>query len=180
MPSPVEVDIISRFLAGFSLTFDTNIEYTMALLQQGDIVATGSLSGEVLRNIAICDSLQGQGLAGLLVSKLIQEASRRGNFHYFIFTKTATAHLFTELGFNTVMQIPDYVTLLESGLGTIESYCSQLKQEARELPAGPRAAVVVNCNPFTLGHKALIAKAGRRQLCCCGICAAGGAFCISF
>ena len=159
LDSPAEVAGISRFLAGFALTFDTNIEYTVAFLQQGNIVATGSLSGEVLRNIAIADGLQGQGIAGLIVSKLIQEASRRGTFHYFIFTKTDTAHLFTELGFKTVMQIPGYVTLLESGLGTIESYCSQLKQEVRKLPAGSRAAVVVNCNPFTLGHKALIAKA---------------------
>lgn len=123
------------------------------------MVATGSLAGEVLRNIAVEPSLQGEGVTALVVSHLMREAARRGRFHYFIYTKPSAAHLFGGLGFNEIGRVEPYAALLESGLGLIDDYCRELADKTRGLPPGPRAALVVNCNPFTLGHRAVIAKA---------------------
>mgnify|MGYP002355338883 CR=1 FL=1 len=44
-------------------------------------------------------------------------------------------------------------------MGSVEDYCRRVQLEAAKLPAGPRAALVVNCNPFTIGHQALIRRA---------------------
>lgn len=154
-----EVAAIEEFLARFDLTFDSTVEYTVALYRAERIVATGSLSGEVLRNIAVDQALQGEGLTAAVVSHLIRAAGQRGRYHYFIYTKPTTAHLFAGLGFSEIARAEPYAALLEAGIGSITEYCRDLAAKVKVLPPGPRAALVVNCNPFTLGHKAVIAKA---------------------
>lgn len=154
-----EVEAVRTFLTGFDLTYDGSVDYTVAFYQQEEMIATGSLAGEVLRNIAVSPKLQGEGLTARVVSQLMQQAGQRGLYHYFIYTKPAAAPLFTALGFKEVARCEPFAVLLESGLGSIESYCRQAAAQAAGLPAGTRAALVVNCNPFTLGHKALVSRA---------------------
>lgn len=159
LDNPREVAAVATFLERFDLSFDSTVEYTVALYKDDNIVATGSLNGEVLRNFAVDESLQGEGLSASVVSHLIGEASRRGRYHYFIFTKPSKVHLFNSLGFKEIARAEPYAALLESGMGSIESHCRSLSQAVAKLPSGRRAALVVNCNPFTLGHQALITKA---------------------
>ena len=159
LDSSREVAAVRQFLAGFELTFDGAVEYTVAFYQDEEIIATGSLAGEVLRNIAVSPRLQGEGLTANVVSHLMQQAGQRGVYHYFIYTKPTAAPMFTALGFKEIARAEPHAVLLEAGLGSIEEYCREIGGQAGVLPAGPRAALVVNCNPFTLGHKAVIAKA---------------------
>jgi [citrate (pro-3S)-lyase] ligase len=154
-----KVTAVREFLTRFRLSFDASVEYTMALYRDEQIIATGSLAGEVLRNIAVDPALQGEGLTAAVVSNLIREAGRRGCYHYFIYTKPETAHLFSALGFNEIARVEPYAALLESGIGSINEYCRAIAERAARLSTGPRAALVVNCNPFTLGHRAVITKA---------------------
>lgn len=149
---------IEAFLAEHKLSFDDSVEYTIAVCRSEQLVGTGSFSGEVLRNIAISEKEQGTGLTSLILSSLMQEQARRGRMHYFIFTKPAKAYLFVNLGFTEIVRDEPYTSLLETGLGSIEKYCSSVVQQASSLQ-GNRAAVIVNCNPFTKGHQALIRKA---------------------
>jgi [citrate (pro-3S)-lyase] ligase len=149
---------VQGFLAQFDLTFDADVEYTVLARLDERMVGTGSFKGEILRNIAIDESFQGLGLTATLVSALMQEQSRRGRLHYFVFTKPAKAHLFANLGFIEIARAEPYVALLETGLGSIDSYCKEVEIAAAHL-SGERAAIVVNCNPFTKGHQALIEKA---------------------
>ncbi len=158
-----QVSDVKMFLAKFSLTFNEQVDYTVALYKEDSIVATGSLSGEVLRNIAIDESLQGEGLTSAVVSHLMQEAGRRGTYHYFIFTKPGKAHLFGALGFKEVGRADPYAVLLEAGIGSIDSHCKEMAALTAHLPSGKRAGLVVNCNPFTLGHQAVIAKAAKEN-----------------
>ena len=162
LKNAAEVAEIRSFLEGFELSFEGEMDYTLAFYRGEVLVATGSLQGEVLRNIAVDETLQGEGLTSQVVSGLMSEAARRGRYHYFLYTKPDKAHLFTALGFQLVAQA-DYAALLETGLGSINSYCRESAKYAAHLPAGPRAALVVNCNPFTLGHQAVIAKAAREN-----------------
>ena len=156
------VEEIRRFLANFDLTFEADVEYTIALRSDGKLIGTGSLAGEVLRNIAVDETLQGAGLTATIVSQLMQEAARRGRLHYFIFTRPGKAHLFAALGFQEIVRVEPYVALLETGIGSIDDYCRGIQQKIAHLPE-ERAAVVVNCNPFTRGHRALIERAAREN-----------------
>ncbi len=159
----VEAEKIGEFLARFGLSFDATVDYTVAFYRAEELVATGSRAGEVLRNIAIEPALQGEGLTAAVLSHLIQEAGRCGIYHYFIYTKPDTAHLFSALGFKEIARAEPYAVLLESGLGSIAEHCRMLSAKVADLPPGPRAALVVNCNPFTLGHRAVIERAAREN-----------------
>ena len=158
LADPADVKLIGDFLARFDLTFEADVEFTTALFQDDRIVATGSFAGEVLRNIAVDESVQGAGLTATIVSRLMQEQAQRGRLHYFLFTKPAKAHLFAALGFKEIARTEPYVALLETGLGSVEEYCRKIQQQTTHLKP-ERAAIVVNCNPFTKGHRALIEHA---------------------
>lgn len=162
LADPADVRMIAGFLARFGLSFETDVEFTTALVLEDQIVATGSFAGEILRNIAVEESLQGMGLTATIVSRLIQEQIQRGRLHYFLFTRPDKAHLFAALGFKEIARAEPYAALLETGLGSIEEYCRKIKQETAMLPE-KRAAVVVNCNPFTKGHRALIQRAAEEN-----------------
>lgn len=153
-----EVEEVRRFLAGFDLTFDSDVEYTVNLRSGGKLAGTGSFAGEVLRNIAVDETLQGSGLTATLVSHLMQEAARRGRLHYFIFTRPAKAYLFEALGFQEIARAEPHVALLETGIGSIDSFCREIQQKTAYMKS-EKAAIVVNCNPFTKGHRALIERA---------------------
>lgn len=163
LKSAREVEAVRRFLADFALTFDAAVDYTVAFFQDEEMIAAGSLAGEVLRNIAVSPRLQGEGLTANVVSHLIREAGQRGIYHYFIYTKPSAAPMFTALGFKEIARVEPYAVLLESGLGSIDDYCREIAKKTEGLPGGERAALVVNCNPFTLGHKAVIAKAAKEN-----------------
>lgn len=155
---PKEYHEIEAFLARFGLTFDRDLEYTVAVRSGEALLGTGSFAGEVLRNIAVEETAQGGGLTALIVSSLMQEQARRGRMHYFLFTKPEKAAFFTSLGFTEIARAEPYAALLETGLGSVESYAAAIARTTAHLPPR-RAAVVVNCNPFTRGHQSLIEKA---------------------
>lgn len=149
---------VEQFLARFDLTFDRNVEYTITIRWSGRMVGTGSFAGEVLRNVAVDEAIQGGGLASLILSDLMQEQARRGRLHYFIYTKPSMSHLFVNIGFKEIARAEPHAALLETGIGSVGKYCESVAKQAAWLQ-GTRAAVVVNCNPFTKGHQALIQKA---------------------
>lgn len=162
LESTQEIQEIRSFLAPFELSFDGKVDYTVALYQDDHLVATGSLSGSVLRNIAVDESLQGEGLTGKIVTHLLNEAAHRGQFHTFLFTKPKNVHFFTQLGFNQLSQVKQ-AALLETGLPSIFHYKQNLRNQTVALPPGSRAVLVLNCNPFTKGHQALVEKAAREN-----------------
>lgn len=158
--SAQEVADIRDFLGRFGLRLDTVPEYTVALRREGRIIATGSLDRYVLRNIAVDEQLQGEGLAAAVVGELIREAGVRGIFHYFLFTKPAKAPLFAELGFGEIART-EAAAVLEAGIDRIADYLGGLRRATVGLPGDNRAAIVMNCNPFTKGHQALVETAAR-------------------
>jgi len=162
LKSDREILEIKTFLAFFDLSFDGKVDYTVAFYQQEKLVATGSLSGPVIRNIAVDESLQGEGLTGKIVTHLLNEAAQHGYFHTFLFTKPQKVHFFTQLGFTLLSQVKQ-AALLETGLPSIVHYKQDLHSQIAVLPTGSRAVLVLNCNPFTKGHLALVEKAAREN-----------------
>jgi [citrate (pro-3S)-lyase] ligase len=67
--------------------------------------------------------------------------------------------MFEGLGFKEIARAEPYAALLESGMDSVANFCRRINEQGKSLPQDKRAALVVNCNPFTLGHSALIQKA---------------------
>ncbi len=139
-------------------------EYAVSFLSEGRIVGTGSLCGRIIQGLAVDESLRGAGLALRVVSELEAEAVRRGRSRLFVFTGPANCDIFESLGYRPIAAARGAAILLEKG-GGLEEWLSELRASfvARPVrPAAPRrpvSALVMNCNPFTLGHLHLVKTA---------------------
>jgi [citrate (pro-3S)-lyase] ligase len=153
------------FLEGNGLKYDEGIEYSVILREENRIAAAGSLDGRVLKCIAVSPDFQGSGAAARIVTELISEAARRGQYHLFLFTKPENEELFASLGFFSISKT-GMVLLMENKKDGIQNFVLSLQKNSPPLPAAAqhkdRGAVVVNCNPFSWGHRYLIKTAAQR------------------
>ncbi len=145
-----------------SLSWESDIEYSVIIYDGTDAaterpVATGSFSSNIIKCVAVIPSYEGTGLAQRLVTLLIEELSERECDNIFIFTKPSNIRAFSDLGFHEIMSVDQTVTLMEQNPSGISNYCRQLSGRRKE--GKDIGAIVVNCNPFTLGHRYVIEKA---------------------
>lgn len=160
--NPRFVKEVQDFLHDFDLTYSASeVEFTLVLKDNDEIIATGSFNGSTLRNVAVDPNRQGEGLTAQIISELIQELARRNRFHYFLYTKPDKAWLFADLGLKEIVR-GQHAALLEGGIGNLHQYLEHVKKQVAHLPE-QRAALVMNCNPFTLGHRYLIEKASQEN-----------------
>lgn len=152
---------VDAFLQKQDLILEKDVEYTLAMYEEDKIVGTGSISGNVLKCIAIDPQYQGGGFSNKIISLLINEQYYRGNTHLFIFTKTKNKKLFLDLGFYEIASVDDYVTLLENDPRGIKDFTENLKLQKHA--GNVISSIVMNCNPFTLGHRYLIETASKNS-----------------
>lgn len=162
------IEAVKALLAKEDLTLDKNLDYIAAIYDQNNIVATGSLFKNSLRCFAINSDYQGQNLLNTLLSHLVEVQYNRGNTHLFIYTKPKSAKYFRDLGFYEIYQDNNLVSFLENKPFGFKEYMEILNAESIK-QIGPhfenkkQAAIILNANPFTLGHLHLITTACREN-----------------
>lgn len=155
---------VDRLLAEEGIRRDPNLDYTCAMYDEdGNIIGTGSCFGATLRCFAVSHDHQGEGLMNQIISHLIQIQYERGNMHLFLYTKCSSAKFFGDLGFYEIARIEEQnVVFMENRRTGFQDYLKKLVKESEGAPgADPAetAAVVMNANPFTLGHRYLVERA---------------------
>lgn len=152
---------------------DQHLDYTAGLFDDDyELAATGSCFKNTLRCMAVDSAHQGEGLMNSIVSHLTDYQYARGNTDLFLYTKCGTAKFFSDLGFYEIARVEDAVVFMENRKTGFFDYLNQLKKETRESPAFRDAslrgtapvsgAVIMNANPFTLGHLHLVETAASR------------------
>ena len=151
-----------RLLESRRLLVPGKEDIVLGLFENDSLVATGSLVGSVLEGIAVTGEYEGEGVAAAIVSSLIKRAVEAGRKQLFLYTRTHEAGRFEAMGFSFIVSTGDQgVALLEWGMEGIGLWLEALKAKTSGKPRNA-AAVVVNCNPFTLGHRKLIEYAAAR------------------
>lgn len=136
---------------------DTDTTQT-ALLWDGDrLVATGSRQQNLLKCIAVDADYQGEDLTATVLSVLRQQAFNEGHRHLFLYTKPENNDIFSSLFFYPVAQT-DRVLLMESRQNGIRDFLDVMPIAHTGSNIG---AIVMNCNPFTSGHRYLIEIASK-------------------
>ena len=149
---------VERILLEEGIRRDKNLDYTCAVYDDDyNIVATGSCFGNTLRCMAVSHEHQGEGLMNEVVSHLVQHEYERGINHLFLYTKCNSAKFFGDLGFYEIVRIADQVVFMENRRTGFSDYLSELSKSKRY--GKNVAALVLNANPFTLGHQYLVEKA---------------------
>jgi [citrate (pro-3S)-lyase] ligase len=149
---------VESFLETQNLKLGKNIDYTIGIFYKDEIIGTGSLSGKVVKSIAVRCDFQGEGITNKIVSKLMNEAFYRGETHLFVYTKPENKSFFENLGFYSIAEV-DTVCLLENKRDGIKDFIEEIQKEKKE--GNIIGSIVMNCNPFTYGHQYLIEKASK-------------------
>lgn len=171
---------VERFLEANQLRLDEVDYYAIVTEPDGDeILAGGGLQGDIIKCIAVDERLRDAHLSNRLISHLISEAAQRGHHSVKVFTKPQNRQVFESFGFRLVGEAP-LAILMENGHG-IDDYTKYLRKYAPQpsqlsqpfstaaqpphnSTAGTPAigVIVMNANPFTLGHRYLIKQAARQ------------------
>ncbi|MDL2263123.1 [citrate (pro-3S)-lyase] ligase [Synergistaceae bacterium OttesenSCG-928-I11] len=152
---------LDALLARNGIRRDAHLDYIVGLYddERGEadekLVATGACFANTLRCFAVDDAHQGEGLMNRVVSHLVSRQIAHGNAHLFLYTKPDTARFFHDLGFYKIADTHD-VVFMENKRDGFSSFLEALAEERRD---GTSAALVMNCNPFTLGHLHLVERA---------------------
>lgn len=135
------------------------IDITFGLFNDGgDLIATGSTAGNVLKYIGACNKFTAQGSNfNTIVSTLINYLAERGIFHLFVFTKHEYSKSFQHIGFSELAHTDDGA-VLETGDASVSEYVANIPQ-INSQENMTVAGIVINANPFTLGHQFLVEKA---------------------
>lgn len=165
---------IDRLLLKEGIQRDGNLDYTCAMYDDDyNVIGTGSCFGSTLRCFAVSSEHQGEGLLNQIISHLIQVQYDRGNLHLFLYTKINSALFFQDLGFYEIARVDGTLVFMENRRDGFLRYIEGLKKDLKKnalagpnppgtsLPekglqgTGSAAAIVMNANPFTLGHQYL-------------------------
>ena len=139
---------------------DRNLDYSCGVFDDGELIACGSSFHNTLRCLAVSSDHRGEGLMNQVVSHLMERQVNLGNSHVFLYTKVKNERIFKDLGFYEIARVDGSLVFLENRRDGFARYLRSLEKTRRD---GKCAAVVMNANPFTLGHRYLIETAAREN-----------------
>jgi [citrate (pro-3S)-lyase] ligase len=155
---PTATAQIRQLLAHCLLDMDCDIDIFVSARLGGKLVACAGLSGNIIKCVAICPTLRGESLSLKLVSEVVQLAADLGHFHLFLYAKPENVPFFAGCGFYPLVEVPGQIVLMENSPVAMRRYCDRLAQE-QWVPGNNIGCIVMNANPFTLGHRYLAQQA---------------------
>ena len=156
---------IETFLQANGLRYD-DVDYYAALVDESsdEMIAGGGLKGCVIKCVAVADGHKGEAVANVIVSHLLAKANEDGYQCVKLYTKPHNRQLFESLSFRLIAEAPNAI-LMETGVGGIRSYELRIRNDELGVRNDelrikgvrkPIGAIVMNANPFTLGHRFLV------------------------
>ena len=147
---------VERFLQENELRLDHVDFYAVVTrIDSDEILAGGGIENDVIKCLAVSEKLRGTGMMQRLISHLLSAAHAQGHDCVKVFTKPQNQDIFESLGFTLLAQAPKAI-FMENGTTGIKAYVCHLHNIACKHKQGTCGAIVMNANPFTNGHLALI------------------------
>ena len=154
LSSPFFRQRVEHFLGDNGLRMEELDVYCVIENEAGRILAGAGIRKDIIKCIAVAQEARSEGLVAPLVSYLISLAASRGIPELKLYTKPENKAIFESLGFHVLASAPQAI-LMENGRG-LERYCDYLRSQKGK---GRCGVVVMNANPFTLGHLYLLQQA---------------------
>ncbi|EAM9431390.1 TPA_asm: [citrate (pro-3S)-lyase] ligase [Salmonella enterica] len=148
---------LRQLLEANFLQLETGLLQFIEARYQGQLVGCAGIDGNVIKCVAVDKCHRGSSLSLRLLSEAINQAYRHGIDHLFLYTKPANVPVFECAGFTSLVTVPGLVTMMENAPGGLANYCNELALLRQ--PGKNIGSIVMNANPFTLGHLYLINQA---------------------
>ena len=147
---------VERFLTENGLRLDDIDTYAVVSpIDSDEILAGGGIKGDLIKCLAVSEQLRGTGMIQRLISHLLSIAHSQGCDCVKVFTKPENRDIFESLGFTTLAEAPKAI-FMENGMSGIKAYVNKLRTLHSGKSPQTCGIIVMNANPFTLGHKALV------------------------
>lgn len=154
--------LVSLGINNFTDSEVGQIDQTIGIYQDDQLVATGSVAGNVLKYIVVCNKGVTNGARfNVIVGELVNRMFAQGVYHLMVFTKLKYSESFQHIGFSELAH-SDQAAFLETGSPDVNDYLADLpriEQQDKKQVAG----IVMNANPFTLGHRYLVEQAAKQN-----------------
>ncbi len=150
-----ENERVRRFLAALDLRLDNTLDGYFAVLYGEEIVGGAGYGGNVVKCVGVHPHHRGEGLMAALLSRVLNRLREQGARNIFLFTKPDNEAQFRDLSFWRV-EATDKVLLMETDKTAFPAFLRGLNALRG---GGGTGAVIMNCNPFTLGHLYLAEQA---------------------
>lgn len=162
--NPLDVKFLNTFLKSVGFDYKKeDVDTTMIIYNLNhEIIGTGSLKKNVLKYVVVAPDFRETSAFPQIVTYLANKALENHK-QCFVYTKPETAKLFQALGYSLITTAEPLFAVLEFGYESIKDYQHHLLLNKIKTSTNNIAAVVVNCNPFTIGHRYLIEKASQEN-----------------
>lgn len=139
---------------------DFQVDYTIGMYDQDNLIGTASLYKNIIKCVAISDKYTGNDLLAKMIVHLLDYLKEQQMYQAFLYTKPKFSYLFQSLGFNLIIET-DQISFMEYGQPNFKEYLDDLKQFKKD--TSNIGSVTMNANPFTLGHLYLLEEASKQS-----------------
>lgn len=157
LTSASEIDAARDLIERSGLSFEAGYDDLFGVFELDELVAVGARAGDILKMLVVESSRQGGPLLGEVITALVTRGLEAGYLSLFVYTKPEYVRSFASLNFSLLAD-QGKVALLEYGRG-LKSW---LESQRGFVRPGVNGALIMNCNPFTQGHRYLVEEAARQ------------------
>lgn len=150
---------IRTLLQANNLDMDAGVSLFAVALAGKTLTGCAGLDGNIVKCVAVDPVWRGENVCAGLLSEIQNFSMTQGHLHLFLYTRPANRRCFQHCGFWSIAET-DNVLLMENTPRGISQYCAALSKSRR--PGKVIGSVVMNANPFTLGHRYLAQQAAAR------------------
>lgn len=149
--------IWQQLLLSQNIKPENSIDATYGLFEGDTLIATASYFNNIIKCVAIDSEYHGGAIFNELMTYLLNELYNKGHQKVYVYTKPSTTNGFKAIGFKEIERVNDDLVFMEKARHGFEEYINNLKKQYVD---GERiGAIVLNANPFTLGHQYLVQQA---------------------
>ncbi|MDO4572555.1 MAG: GNAT family N-acetyltransferase [Clostridia bacterium] len=147
----------AALLAAAGLRMPEGLDALYGALEGDALRGCGGRRGGVICGLAVREDGRGEGVMSALLSEIVAELRQDGHERIFVFTRPESAARFSSLGFH-LLAATEAAALLENRRDGLARWLSALPGAQ----TANNGAIVINGNPFTLGHRHLAREAAAR------------------
>lgn len=148
---------IEQLLRENDLDLEDGIETFVVCRDRGRLVGCAGLDRDVIKDVAVAPDMRGNAVSLRLGSEVLKVATDAGYHDLFLYCRPDNVKLFRGWAFFPLVEVPGTIVLMENNPVALQKYCDGLAKDRH--PGKQIGGIVLNANPFTLGHRYLVEKA---------------------
>lgn len=133
------------------------LDETFGEFENDQLIATASRHNNVIKCVAVDSKHQGGALFNQIITLLHNQIFKEGYPQTYVYTKPQSQKAFEFLGFKTIESVDNDLVFMEKAITGFSAFLKKLSKE--KVDAEKVSSIVMNANPFTLGHLHLVTKA---------------------